>query len=174
MAKAVRVVERYTKPRPSWLLRRVLAIPPLMYRIGLAEQAGLRLMVLTTRGRRSGRPRRVGLNYARDGETVYVLSGYQRSDWYRNLLADPRVGVEIGEERWVGEARPVTDPKERARGLARLRALAAQQGPPAALRPMFAWLGLDYEAEIRRMDEPGFDMPMVAIAHSAGAVMKAA
>ena len=38
---------------------------------------------------------------ARDGETVYVMSGYGQTDWLRNLEARPEVQVAIGAERWV-------------------------------------------------------------------------
>ena len=49
---------------------------------------------LTTTGRRSGRPHRIEIWYARSGETLYLLAGGGRpSDWVRNRLADPAVSV---------------------------------------------------------------------------------
>lgn len=51
---------------------------------------------LTTRRRRTGRPHRIEIWYAADGDTLYLLSGGgQSSDWVQNLLADPTVLVEI-------------------------------------------------------------------------------
>lgn len=52
---------------------------------------------LTTTGRRSGRPRIVELWFALHGASVYVLSGGQdRSDWVRNLQAEPRASLRLG------------------------------------------------------------------------------
>jgi deazaflavin-dependent oxidoreductase (nitroreductase family) len=51
---------------------------------------------LTTIGRRTGRPHRIEIWYAREGDRLYLLSGGGRSsDWVRNLTADPAVLVEI-------------------------------------------------------------------------------
>ena len=71
---------------------------------------------LTTRVRRSGAPREVELWWATDGETVYLISGGgDRSDWVRNLLADPRATLRLREGSLDVVARlPLTDPAERA------------------------------------------------------------
>ncbi len=56
-------------------------------------------LYLTTTGRRSGRPHRIEIWYADIGDdrTVYLLSGGgDRSDWVRNLRADPRCEISIG------------------------------------------------------------------------------
>jgi deazaflavin-dependent oxidoreductase (nitroreductase family) len=121
------------------------------------------MLLLTTIGRRSGRRRTVALNYARDGETVYVLSGFGITDWYRNLLADPHVEIQIGTHRWPGEARPVTDAGERREARALVLRAGPDQGPPRFLRPLLARLGMDYDAEIRSLQEPAMDRPAVAI-----------
>ena len=92
----------YAKPKPRGMLRLLLRLPPLLYRRGLARRMGPRFLLLTTTGRRTGLARTVGLNYARDGHTVYVSSGFGRTDWYRNLVADPGVEVQVGTERWRG------------------------------------------------------------------------
>jgi deazaflavin-dependent oxidoreductase (nitroreductase family) len=52
---------------------------------------------LTTSGRVSGRPHTIEIWFARSGGTLYLLSGGgDRSDWVRNLLRDPAVGVRLG------------------------------------------------------------------------------
>jgi deazaflavin-dependent oxidoreductase (nitroreductase family) len=54
---------------------------------------------LTTTGRRSGRPHEIEIWYAPspDGRTLYLLAGGgDRSDWVRNLAADPACTVRIG------------------------------------------------------------------------------
>jgi deazaflavin-dependent oxidoreductase (nitroreductase family) len=55
-------------------------------------------LLLTTVGRRSGRPRTTPLFFLRDGERILVASTV-RGDWARNLLACPRVEVRIGRRR---------------------------------------------------------------------------
>ena len=79
------------------------------------------------------------------------------------MVAHPRVIVQIGDERWTGAGRPVTDPVERELARSLLRATADAQRPPRSIRPVFARLGFDYDAEVRRMDQPAFELPMLAI-----------
>ena len=71
------------------------------------------LMLLRTRGRRSGRLREAPLGYViRDGR-VYCVAGYGESTpWVRNLVADPEVEVVLPTRRFRGRAEPVTDPAE--------------------------------------------------------------
>ena len=132
-------------------------------RVGRAGPLGRRFLVLTTIGRRTGRPRSSGLNYVRDGDAVYVASGYGRTDWLRNIEGDPRVMVAIGQRRWIGLAREVTDPAERRRVLDRAQREGAEQGPPRAVRPLLRRIGLDYDAELRRLADPELDLPVVAL-----------
>ena len=75
---------------------------------------------LTTVGRVSGRPHRIEIWFALEGETLYMLSGGgERSDWVKNLRRDPAVTVEIGSGLFAGRARVVsgTAEDERARAL---------------------------------------------------------
>jgi deazaflavin-dependent oxidoreductase (nitroreductase family) len=70
---------------------------------------------LTTTGRSSGEPREIELWFGLEGSTVYLLSGMQeRSNWVRNLIADPAVAVMIAGRRFDGRARIVDDPDEDA------------------------------------------------------------
>jgi deazaflavin-dependent oxidoreductase (nitroreductase family) len=70
---------------------------------------------LTTTGRSSGKPREIEIWFGLNGSTVYMLSGgRERSNWVRNLIADPAVAVRIGGRRFDGSARIVDDPDEDA------------------------------------------------------------
>ncbi len=67
-------------------------------------------VLLTTRGRHSGLPREVLLPCARVGDTVVVLSTYgRRSNWMRNLLADPEVQLTCNGRPVRGRAEVVDD-----------------------------------------------------------------
>lgn len=81
----------------------------------------LPILLLTATGRRSGRPRTVPLGYLRDPEdpealVVVASQGGLPVDppWFRNLVADPRVRVEVGRERRPMVA-AVASSEERAR-----------------------------------------------------------
>ena len=65
--------------------------------------------------------------------------------------------------RWTGAARMVTDPQERRRAMRAARIQAVKQGPPNAVKPLVRLIGLDYDAEIRKLDDPRFEPPTVAI-----------
>ena len=62
---------------------------------------------LTTRGRHSGRPHRIEIWFVAHDAGVYVMSDTGRSDWCRNLIADPHVTLEVATERRDTFARPV-------------------------------------------------------------------
>ncbi|SDY48605.1 deazaflavin-dependent oxidoreductase, nitroreductase family [Amycolatopsis xylanica] len=76
-------------------------------RFGVGSAVGLRTLLLTTIGRKSGEPRQVPLLYVeRDGGYVVIGSnwgGENHPAWSANLLAEPRATASI-----AGRAIPVT------------------------------------------------------------------
>jgi deazaflavin-dependent oxidoreductase (nitroreductase family) len=92
---------------------------------------------VTTTGRRTGRPHTIEIWFGADGDTIYLLSGGgDRSDWVRNLRADPGVGVRVGTTQWTARARPVDDPDEEARVR---RLLAGKYQGWREGRPLSGW-----------------------------------
>jgi deazaflavin-dependent oxidoreductase (nitroreductase family) len=69
-----------------------------------------RLLLLTTTGRRSGAERTSPMMFDEDGDRLLVIASNMGSpehpDWYRNIEADPRVTVEVGDERYAALATP--------------------------------------------------------------------
>ena len=63
-----------------------------------------RLLLLNTVGARTGLPRTTPMMFVRDGDRLLVIASNigapQHPDWYLNLVAEPRVGVEVGDERY--------------------------------------------------------------------------
>ena len=57
------------------------------------------MLLLTTRGRTSGKPHTVPLLYLRDGETLVVIASWggrdYHPDWYLNLVAQPAAAVNL-------------------------------------------------------------------------------
>lgn len=66
-------------------------------------------LLLTVRGRRSGKTYTHPLVYGTDGERQVVVGSKGGADthpqWVHNLLADPVVEVQVGEENFSGRAR---------------------------------------------------------------------
>lgn len=77
-----------------------------------------RLLLLTTTGARSGVRRTTPMMFDRDGDRVLVMASNAGApkppDWYHNLVADPHVTVEIGDETYEAVA-VVTEGAERER-----------------------------------------------------------
>lgn len=59
------------------------------------------LLLLTTRGRRTGQPRTSPVAYTSDGSRYVIAASKAGADddplWYLNLEADPRATVEVGD-----------------------------------------------------------------------------
>lgn len=83
---------------------------------------GSRLILLTTTGARSGAPHTTPVGYLPDGERILVIASAggapRHPDWFRNLLADPRVTVEDGVFTYEADA-TVLEGEERDRVFAR-------------------------------------------------------
>jgi deazaflavin-dependent oxidoreductase (nitroreductase family) len=79
---------------------------------------GMRCLVLTTTGRRSGDKRRNALIYGTDGDDHLVVASKGGSKdhphWYLNLVADPHVHVQVGSEKFDAVAHAAS-PEERKR-----------------------------------------------------------
>jgi deazaflavin-dependent oxidoreductase (nitroreductase family) len=80
-------------------------------------------MLLTTRGRRTGKGRTVPLHYVRDGKNLVAACENfgldTASSWPTNLLAEPKARIEIGGTVTNYLSRPATE-EETTRNMARL------------------------------------------------------
>jgi deazaflavin-dependent oxidoreductase (nitroreductase family) len=67
------------------------------------------VLLLTTKGARTGREHVTPLNFSRDGNRYIVMASKGGSathpDWYHNLVADPVVTVEADRQRFTAKAR---------------------------------------------------------------------
>jgi deazaflavin-dependent oxidoreductase (nitroreductase family) len=79
---------------------------------------GRDLLVLTTKGAKTGQERAVPVVYSEDGGDLVVVAsmgGAPKSPaWFHNLRTNPEVTVETGKQRWKAKA-VVTPEAERVR-----------------------------------------------------------
>lgn len=98
------------KPGPffKWLFK----APLLHYKLGLGWMVGKLFLVLTTIGRKSGKPRRTPLEYSYDPvtDTYVIVAGWGgRTDWFHNVSANPNVEVWAGRRKFKARAERMAD-----------------------------------------------------------------
>lgn len=105
-----------------------------------------RLLLLTTKGAKTGTDRTTPMMFHPDGDRVLVMASNagatKAPDWYANLCANPSVTVERGDETYAATATVLTG-DERARLWAEI----------TAANPFF----LDHEKKANR------EIPVVAL-----------
>lgn len=73
---------------------------------------GMPTLLLTTRGRRTGKQRRTALIYGRDGDRYVLVASNggapKHPAWYLNLLEQPNVEVQVGPDKFSARARAAT------------------------------------------------------------------
>lgn len=113
---------------------------------------GRPLLILGTTGARTGDHRESPLVYSRDGDAYVIIASKGGAPthpaWYFNILADPRVTIEVDGETFTTKAR-VTGESERRR-------LYDQH---AAIHPTFA----EYETKTTRV------IPVIVLEREASA-----
>ena len=80
---------------------------------------GAPMILVTHKGAKSGVERTSPLVYTRDGDDVVIIASMggapKHPAWFHNIKANPRVTVEIGDERYDADAEILTDGPERQR-----------------------------------------------------------
>jgi deazaflavin-dependent oxidoreductase (nitroreductase family) len=80
--------------------------------------ANMPLMLLTTTGAKTGRQLTKPLAYTKDGDRIVLIASFAGSPrnpaWFTNLVANPVVTVEVGNQRFQARA-TVTSGAERER-----------------------------------------------------------
>ena len=77
--------------------------------VGHDWKRGSKILLLTTKGRKSGEPRTTPLIYEQDGDHYVIVASKggapKHPDWYRNLEQDPQVEVQVLDEVFPANAR---------------------------------------------------------------------
>jgi deazaflavin-dependent oxidoreductase (nitroreductase family) len=70
---------------------------------------GVNTLLLTIKGRKSGKLRRTALIYGREGDRYLVVASKggakNHPEWYLNLVENPEVEVQVGADRFKARAR---------------------------------------------------------------------
>jgi deazaflavin-dependent oxidoreductase (nitroreductase family) len=113
---------------------------------------GRDVLILTTTGAKTGESRETPLVYSRSGDDIVIVASMggapRHPSWYHNLVANPRVTVELDGNRFGAVARVVGHDERR-----RLYDRHAQANPSF----------LDYEAKTSRV------IPVILLSRSAAA-----
>lgn len=110
---------------------------------------GVPVLLLTTKGRKSGKRRVTPLLYVADGDRIVVVASNGGSDrspaWWLNISSDPAVEVETGRRKMAMTARAAST-EERARlwpeftsryaGYAKYAERTAREIPVVVLTPL--------------------------------------
>ncbi len=96
--------------------------------VGHDWKRGSKILLLTTKGRKSGKPRTTPLIYESDGDRYVIVASKggapEDPGWYKNLAKTPEVELQVRDDVFPAHAH-VADGEERDR----LWKLAAQQWP---------------------------------------------
>jgi hypothetical protein len=104
----------------------------LLWRLGLgglvnrSPRWGGQIMVLVHRGRTSGLRRRTPVNYTLIDGDIFCTVGFDTTDWYRNVQADPHVEVWLPDGWWAGVVEEL--PRDHPDRLSRLRQVLLASG----------------------------------------------
>lgn len=124
-------------------LNRFFMVPALGAGAGqwLSTPIGGYLLLMRTRGRKTGLVRQVPLSYLVADGSAWVLAGFgAATQWYRNLLVDPVVDAQLPGRRLRCRAEEVADLEVRRRIMPRLVRAA---GIPGALIGCNPWTASD-------------------------------
>jgi deazaflavin-dependent oxidoreductase (nitroreductase family) len=148
------------RTRPNWLLRLLFKAPVALYRLRLGFLLGYRFLMVTHRGRRTGKVRRTVVEvvrYDNANQESFVAAGYgDTSDWYRNLKASPALEIRTGNQRFV--------PAQRFLGTDEIYVELAnyERRHPGTFRKLMRVVGLSYDGSDAQRWALAEALPMVA------------
>jgi deazaflavin-dependent oxidoreductase (nitroreductase family) len=102
------------------MLRAGAAVHGFLYRRGLARKMGpMQQVLLTTTGRKSGRPHTVPLGAVPEGNGWIVIASNGGADvnpnWWLNMVANPEVRLQVNDQVFRARMQEITNPADRER-----------------------------------------------------------
>jgi deazaflavin-dependent oxidoreductase (nitroreductase family) len=133
---------------PSGFLKFFFKTPVWLYKMGLGGMerlVGAEWMLLTTIGRKSGKPRQTMvdiLEYDQAADTYYIEAAYgARADWYKNIQANPLFEAQAGRRKFRARAGELTSDN------AADMLVQFYRRKPAYTRSVMAMVGMKFEGE---------------------------
>ena len=99
-------------PQSAWH-KAIFKWPVHLWRLGLAPVIGHHMLLITHTGRKSGLPRRTMTELYKLEGNIYAPCAFgERAQWYKNIVADPRVTVQTAHGTQSSLASRVTNGNE--------------------------------------------------------------
>ena len=152
--------EQLPIPYPRGLGRLLLRLPLTFYRLGFGGllNAG-HILILGTRGRKTGQPRYTPIEYRRHGSKIYVVSAWgERPQWLQNLKTEPNVLVQQGQQHFGARASIVTNAGEALRVLHLFRRRA-----PFVYDPIIARLSARERVDARMLPDVSSEITIIRL-----------
>ncbi len=145
---------------PGPLLRRVFRLPIWLFRLRLGWLVDRQVLLLTTTGRRSGRPRTTPVGYLHDpaSDVYYLTAGWGgKVNWLANVRACPQVPIRVRGQALDAHAALAS----REDALAVLAAYTERN--PFAARIWSRWTGARFDGTTESYESVRQQFPTVAI-----------
>ncbi|MHB8133510.1 MAG: nitroreductase family deazaflavin-dependent oxidoreductase [Anaerolineaceae bacterium] len=151
--------EKISEPKlPNGLSRFAFRFPIWLYHAHLGWILGTRFVLLTHTGRKSGLPRQTVLEVVRYDQTTgacIVASGWNtKSDWFKNVVANPKIIFQVKNKRLSGIAERLAPEK----GSQELFEYARHY--PLAFRELARFMGYRVDGSEEDIREVGRMIPM--------------
>jgi F420H(2)-dependent quinone reductase len=123
------------------------AVHGFLYRRGLARSMGtMPQILLTTTGRKTGKPHTVPLGAVREGDGWAVIASFNGADvdpsWWLNLIAHPEATIQVDDQLIKVRMQEITNPADRERIWNSAVALVSRYGSYAKKTSRVIPLGL--------------------------------
>lgn len=155
--------------RPTGISRFFFRAPIWLYKLHLGWLMGNRMLKLTHTGRKSGQPRQVVLEVVKHdpkSDTYYIAAGWgEKSDWVKNIRANPNVKVQVGSRKFDMLAEQLTPDQ------GELTILDYAQRHPTAMSNLARYMGYELDGSEADFRELGRLLLMFSLTpHSQGSV----
>lgn len=89
-----------------------LVVP--LYRLRILAPLGFRLLLMTHKGRKTGKTRRTPVEYFKVDKTITVVSGYgEKANWFRNIKQSPEEAyIQVGFRGFKPRVEIIEEQKE--------------------------------------------------------------
>ena len=158
-------MEKISDPQPpSGMARLAFRVPIWFYHARMGWLLGGRFLMLTHKGRASGKQRYTVLEVVKheaENHTYYVGSGYgEKADWYRNVMTNPHVIIQVGNRCYKAHAERL--PPDKGAEII----LDYGRRHPATLRQLAAFMGYQIENTEDDQRALGRILPVIALRYA--------